>query len=267
MCTSRASHRRACACVPEAEERWLWPDPIMKRVEASDHHGCGGGVHAMQNGSLGCGSPWIFALEKNSTPTSPTSGTPRLSALLRLLQCRAWEHPTPVSTNPTPLPATPSPRPPSSHCGELPAVLQLHQPGNVEYVGAARHNGTPVGLSGGSGPAGSRGRGGGTDTKPSSLGNWLTKDFETSLIDQLREGNAELESLEHLCPKLLNRWLFTPWKGLKIPHRDFSLGHPWASNCLVLMIALTLFAPSKALQVCPGSQGKYHSLNLWDTVV
>ena len=107
----------------------------------------------------------------------------------------------------------------------------------------------------------------GEGTKASSLANWLSKDLEQDLVAHLKESIPELDGLEPLCPKLIHRWDAPPWKGFRIPHRDFSLGHRIAGRCMVLMIALTLWPPSKSLHACPGSQGGYHASTCWDIVV
>ena len=57
--------------------------------------------------------------------------------------------------------------------------------------------------------------------------------------------------LEPLCPKLMDRWHAPPWKGLQVTHRDFSLGHRLAGQCMVVMISVTP-CPSKSLLVCMG---------------
>ena len=45
------------------------------------------------------------------------------------------------------------------------------------------------------------------------------------------------------------------------------MGHRFAGQCMVVMIPLTLCPPSKSLQVCRGSQGRYQASYWWGNVI
>ena len=67
--------------------------------------------------------------------------------------------------------------------------------------------------------------GGRYQTKATSAANWLSEDLEHDLVAHLKEGILELDGLEPLCPKLIERRDAPPWKGSRMG--IFRCGTAW----------------------------------------